>query len=280
MSLLSENESLLKFVANKVKGFEIRQIDAVSGIYVTDVNGYIGIKINDYFSQNGSPYPGNYALVARGPDYSSMGLGRVTFLEYESHMRGGREYRCVTMPDGKVWMAENLDFLPDDGSIAKNPQGSPTTAAAWYYNRDEETYGWEGKKYGLLYNWFAARALTIAGWHLPTSTEWNTLATACGGISTCGTGLKSTRDWISGNGTDTWGFAGYPAGYYTSGFSDVGKFAMFWTSTEYSSDEYSSETAYNAYLFTGAQLLMRTNTQTQGYSVRLVKDAVPSGGGA
>jgi hypothetical protein len=71
--------SLLKWIPNKISGFEIRRINAVSGIYVTDVNGYIGLKINDWFSQNGSPYPGNYALVARGPDYSSSGLGQVTF---------------------------------------------------------------------------------------------------------------------------------------------------------------------------------------------------------
>ena len=80
MSLL-ESGSLLRFVSDKVKGFEIKRINAVSGIYVVDVNGYIGIKINDYFSQNGSPYPGNYALVAKGPDYKSLGLGKVTFID-------------------------------------------------------------------------------------------------------------------------------------------------------------------------------------------------------
>ena len=275
MSLLNSGESLVKFVANKVKGFEVRRIDAVSGIYVTDVNGYIGIKINDYFSQNGSPYPGNYALVARGPDYSSMGLGRVTFLEYESHVIGGKSYRCVTMPDGKVWMAENLDFLPSDGSISLNPQYTPSTAAAWYYNRDEATYGWEGKKYGLLYNWYAAKALTIAGWHLPSTTEWDALATACGGASTCGTGLKSTTDWSSGNGTDNWGFTVFPSGNYDGSFGRLGSYAYFWTSTEGS-----SSSAYYRRLNIEASLSSDFNDKAYGRSIRLVKDPDPSETGA
>lgn len=269
MSLL-KNGSLLRFVSDKVKGFEIKRINTVSGIYVVDVNGYIGIKINDYFSQNGSPYPGNYALVAKGPSYQSLGLGRVTFLEETTGTVtiGDKTYRTVVMPDGKEWMAENLDFLPDDGSIAKNPSGTPSTAAAWYYNRDEATYGWEGKKYGLLYNWYAAKALTIAGWHLPTTAEWDALATACGGSGSCGTKLKSTTDWTSGNGTDNWGFTAFPAGLYNGSFYRLGSSSNFWTSTEYS-----SSSAYSRDLESASSLYSAHFDKTSGFSIRLVKDS-------
>lgn len=268
MSLL-QNGSLLRFVSDKVKGFEIKRITSVSGIYVVDTKGYIGIKINDYFSQNGSPYPGNYALVAKGPSYQSLGLGQVTFLEETigSVTIGDKTYRTVVMPDGKEWMAENLDFLPSDGSIAKNPSGSPSTAAAWYYNSDEATYGWEGKRYGLLYNWYAAKALTIAGWHLPSKTEWDALASACGG-SSCGTKLKSTTNWDSGNGTDNWGFTAFPSGNYYGSFSDLGSNASFWTSIENSSSY-----AYYRCLDTGTSLISGNGYKTNGYSVRLVKDS-------
>lgn len=268
MSLL-QNGSLLRFVSDKVKGFEIKRITSVSGIYVVDTKGYIGIKINDYFSQNGSPYPGNYALVAKGPSYQSLGLGQVTFLEETigSVTIGDKTYRTVVMPDGKEWMAENLDFLPSDGSIAKNPNGTPSTAAAWYYNGDEATYGWEGKKYGLLYNWYAAKALTIAGWHLPSKTEWDALATACGG-SSCGTKLKSTTEWSSGNGTDNYGFTAFPSGYYTGSFKYLGSYSYFWTSIEYN-----SYNAYNRYLDTGTSLYSDNYNKTYGFSVRLVKDS-------
>ena len=264
--------SLLKFVPDKVQGFEVKRIDAVSGIYVTDAKGYIGIKINDYFSQNGNPYPGNYALVAKGPDYSHAGLGRVTFIDnLQGQVTiGDKTYRTVVMPDGKEWMAENLDFLPDDGSIAKNPSGAPSTAAAWYYNRDEATYGWNGKKYGLLYNWYAAKALTIAGWHLPSTTEWNELATACGESSSCGTKLKSTTEWSSGNGTDNWGFTAFPSGCYNGSFDYLGHSAYFWTSI--GETDYSAR-AYFRYLDTGTSLKSSLVTKTRGYSVRLVRDS-------
>lgn len=270
MSLL-QSGSLLRFVSDKVKGFEVKRIDAVSGIYVVDVNGYIGIKINDYFSQNGSPYPGNYALVAKGPSYQSLSLGRVTFIEETtgSVTIGDKTYRTVVMPDGKEWMAENLDFLPSDGSISLNPQGTPSTAAAWYYDRDEATYGWEGKKYGLLYNWYAAKALTIAGWHLPSTTEWDALATACGGASTCGTGLKSTTEWTSGNGTDNWGFTAFPAGGYNGEFYGVSSYSGFWIATEYDSID-----AYFNRLNTEASLYFGHAAKSISFSVRLVKDSV------
>lgn len=268
MSLL-QNGSLLRFVSDKVKGFEIKRINAVSGIYVVDTNGYIGIKINDYFSQNGSPYPGNYALVAKGPSYQSLGLGKVTFLEETvgSVTIGDKTYRTVVMPDGKEWMAENLDFLPDDGSISLNPSGTPSTAA-WYYNRDESTYGWEGKRYGLLYNWYAAKALTIAGWHLPSTTEWDALATACGRASSCGTKLKSTTDWTSSNGTDNWGFTAFPSGGYFGSFIGLGSGAFFWTSIEHSSDN-----GYGRYLAGDTSLHSDYNNKANARSVRLVKDS-------
>ena len=172
-------------------------------------------------------------------------------------------------------MAENLDFLPSDGSISLNPQYTPSTAAAWYYNRDEATYGWEGKKYGLLYNWYAAKALTIAGWHLPSTTEWDALATACGGASTCGTGLKSTTDWSSGNGTDNWGFTVFPSGNYDGSFGRLGSYAYFWTSTEGS-----SSSAYYRRLNIEASLSSDFNDKAYGRSIRLVKDPDPSETGA
>lgn len=273
MPLLNSGESLVKFVANKVKGFEVRRIDAVSGIYVTDVNGYIGIKINDYFSQNGSPYPGNYALVARGPDYSSMGLGRVTFLEYESHVIGGKSYRCVTMPDGKVWMAENLDykFCNIGGS------GDPTTPNAWYYNNDESTYGWNGYKCGLLYNWYAAKFLNDSrselcpGWHVPTDSEWSDLITACG-ASTAGTKLKALDNSIalglpSGwNGTDDYGFSVLPVGYRLSRtFQLFGASMPSWTCSD----------TIQYYLTTDSSSVGRSdgNSKVDGFSLRLVRDA-------
>jgi len=223
-----------------------------------DKNGYIGDK---------KPADGytHYCFKEIFSDYSQSGLGQVTPLKYS--VIGDKEYVTAIMPDGKEWMAENLDFLPSDGSIAKNPSSIISNAAAWYYGRDEATFGWEGKKYGLLYNWYAAKALTIAGWHLPSTSEWDALATACGGSSVAGTKLKSTTDWSSGNGTDNYGFCAFPAGRYGGSFDFLGSDTRFWTSSEYNSSD-----AYCRYQGTDAELHLYSSNKSNGFSVRLVKD--------
>lgn len=169
---------------------------------------------------------------------------------------GGRDYRTVIMPDGKEWLAENLDYGSD----------------GVYYKNDEQTYGWHGLKYGKLYNWNEAVAAgnAISGWHLPTAAEWNALATAVGGTDVAGTKLKASTGWTSGNGTDDYGFSAFPAGDMNSGaFNDLGSNAYFWTATENS-----SYVAYYRGFATGASVLSDYYNKISGaFSVRLVRDS-------
>lgn len=168
---------------------------------------------------------------------------------------GGRTYSTVTI-NGVTWLAENLDY----GSTGV------------YYNNDESTYGWNGLKYGKLYNWNEADAAAnaISGWHLPTTAEWDALANAVGGTSVAGTKLKSTTGWTSGNGTDDYGFAAFPAGQQSrkGGFSNLGNNAFFWTATAAS-----SSTVYYRYFGTGASMASASRAKTYANSVRLVKDS-------
>ena len=183
---------------------------------------------------------------------------------------GGRRYNTIQMPDGKTWMAENLDykFCNIGGS------GTPTTPNAWYYSNNESTYGWEGKKYGILYNWHAVKLLNdnradlIPGWHVPSTTEWDALTTAVGGANNAGTVLKSTTEWNSGAGTDAYGFTAFPAGSYYGSFGNLGSYSYFWTSTEYNSSN-----AYIRRLDTDTSLVSNYSIKTYGYSVRLVRDS-------
>lgn len=268
MSSRINGKSLLKYIPDRVSGFEIRRITSVSGIYIVDKEGYIGLKINDYFSQNGSPYLGNYALVAKGPTYKNSGLGQVTFVPIEVANIGGKIYKVAEMPDGKVWMCENLDFVDTEGGIKVGTN-------AWYYNDDEPTYGWEGKKYGLLYTWDAAKSLTIGGWHLPSNDEFEALIAACG--ANPGTKLKSTTGWKSnGNGTDLYGFDGVPSGHKvrnsasaTGSYYYVTEQAHYWSSDRYSGSyvyhyllDYNNSNFSNSYYY-----------PYYGKSVRLVKDS-------
>lgn len=184
---------------------------------------------------------------------------------------GGRSYRTVSI-NGVIWTAENLDFKAPGIDIGSS--GLPSTPAAWYYNNDENTYGVNGNKYGLLYNWYAVeylnnnRDILMPGWHVPTTEEWDTLANSVGGSSVAGTRLKSTTGWNSGNGTDDFGFTAFPSGCYRNSFLNLGSDAYFWSSIEYSS-------GFACYrnLDSGTSLHSYENNKADGYSIRLVKDS-------
>lgn len=140
---------------------------------------------------------------------------------------GGRTYRTVIMPDGKEWLAENLDYkwtgltVDASGTSDSEPRAS-------YYNNDEATYGIDGTyKCGLLYNYQAVKYLNdnkstlCPGWHVPSSTEWNALLTACGGAGQdTGKKLAAEKNSITENfprwstlPTNDYGFSILPGGY-------------------------------------------------------------------
>lgn len=185
---------------------------------------------------------------------------------------GGKKYKTVQIGN-QVWLAENLDFVFDGLVVGQGASSSEPRAN--YYNNNEATYGWSGLKYGLLYNWNAVEYLEdhkselMPGWHVPTASEWDALATAVGGSSVAGTKLKSTTGWSSGNGDGSYGFEAFPAGAQDSGsFVDLGSRAYFWTATEYS-----SSLAKRRALYTDSSIYSSTNSKSRGYSVRLVKDS-------
>jgi uncharacterized protein (TIGR02145 family) len=250
----------------------IVNIVPINKMVVVDSNGYIGFDLTNFFQYRGSTYYYNYAILSTGDDFSSKGLGQVTFYTPASKNIGGRVYNTVVI-GGKEWMAENLDFKFTGCAIGQGSSSSEPRAN--YYQNNESTYGVNGNKYGLLYNWIAVKYLEdhkselIPGWHVPTTSEWDALATAVGGSGVAGTKLKSTTGWSSGNGDGSYGFAAFPAGYQRSGsFNDLGSNANFWTATERSSSN-----AYYRYFGTGASMSSYDSNKSYGYSVRLVKDS-------
>ena len=185
---------------------------------------------------------------------------------------GGRTYPTVTIGN-QEWLAENLDFKFTGCAIGQGSSSSEPRAN--YYSNSESTYGVDGNKYGLLYNWIAVKYLEdhkselIPGWHVPTTAEWDALATAVGGSGVAGTKLKSTTGWSSGNGDGSYGFAAFPAGGQLSGsFYGLNSSAVFWPANESSSSD-----AYTRYFDTGASMNSYYDNKSSGYSVRLVKDA-------
>ena len=183
---------------------------------------------------------------------------------------GGREYPIVQIGN-QVWLAENLDFKFPGLVVGANGTSSSEPRAN-YYDNDESTYGVNGNKYGLLYNYEAVTYLNshrtelIPGWHVPTYSECEELVGVVGGVSTAGTKLKSTTDWSSGAGTDDYGFSALPAGYYEGHFFAVCNKAYFYT------DTVMYDASFFLYFDEGASVTLGGRQKTYQYSVRLVKD--------
>lgn len=97
----------------------------------------------------------------------------------------GKTYVTVTVntPDqGKMeWITENLDYLPEGVSYGNWPdQYSDTDPVPYarYWNNDPDTYGWNGKRFNLMYNFTAALIVSESagnGWRLPSVNDWYSL---------------------------------------------------------------------------------------------------------
>ena len=186
---------------------------------------------------------------------------------------GGKTYPTVTLPDGHEWLAVNLDYAWTGLSVPTSGASASSSPQAMYFNYDEATYGWSGLQRGLLYNHYAVsyletnKATLCPGWHVPTQAEFDALVTALG--ANPATKLKSTTGWNSNNGTDDYGFAGYPSGYFTNSsvFSYMSDVLYFWTTTV------SSPFAMTDYMWSTNQSVTSGSMSRQHQlSVRLIKD--------
>ena len=168
--------------------------------------------------------------------------------------RDGQTYKTVSI-GSQVWMAENLN-VKMEGSMC--------------YGNDESNC----ETYGRFYGWDAARKACLAGWHLPSKQEFETLFDEVGGQSMAGKMLKSVSGWNdydgkNGNGTDTFSFAALPAGgmdYYNRYYGE-GVSANFWTSSEYSYPH-----AYYVNLYRADDGAGLRYQEGGAFSVRCVKD--------
>lgn len=153
----------------------------------------------NFYSENGSHFydisPEEYFY---GCVYQGAVINRcVTLVEYgdpvepepeETLIIDGRSYRIVTMPDGSVWMAENL---------AANSFGG-----VCFNDGTDDSYG-------LYYTETELHNISVPGWHIPTSTEVQSLISSVNGVVSK---LTSTSEWTYTNGTDDYGIDFKPYG--------------------------------------------------------------------
>jgi len=195
--------------------------------------------------------------------------------------RDGRIYKTVQIGDQR-WMAENLRF---------NVRGS--------FCYDKKDFNCE--KYGRLYNWATSMMLvdfynthTIAkivpkykngkihdvcpnGWHLPSNKEWKKMKYFVGKKGTSdgvGISLKSVDSWEKElrlpGGSDEFGFNALPGGErdFEGRFFDLGRSAVFWTSSEY--DEGGARIWW--FYYDSRTIDNNFDTKETGASVRCVED--------
>ncbi|MCB9496187.1 MAG: hypothetical protein H6686_04780 [Fibrobacteria bacterium] len=208
--------------------------------------------------------------------------------------RDGRTYRTVVV-GSQVWMAENLGLDTFDGRWSHSCDARGCAAPGRFYT-------WPMAMADTsLGNWcdvFASpRGICPAGWHLPDSSEWNTLARALGGVDRAGSRLKSSSGWMprpdgtSGGGREGVGFDARPAGYWATGdqgygwygrtpvdsaFLEAGYRAAFWSGTNRT--HFSCTSAWGAFLSNqddGIRLL--SVPRATALSIRCLRDADTTG---
>ncbi len=189
------------------------------------------------------------------------------------------------MIGSQIWMKKNLEvsIFRNGDTISEAKSGEEWNKAdiekkpAWcYYNNDIEN----GKKYGKLYNWYAAndpRGLAPAGWHIPTEEEWWTLRGFLGGgMKNNGDKMKSaTNDWYVENGkscmgNDSSGFSGFPAGMRYGGTSEFRGLSLngnWWSSTKKAPGAY-----YIQLIAFGGSVYGNPGSYSFGMSVRCIKN--------
>jgi len=193
-------------------------------------------------------------------------------------IRDNTEYKTVKL-NKTTWMAENLNYVPDNGTVTHVCYGNNVENCA---------------KYGRLYRWTTAMAIDRiydqsewggsdvehqgicpAGWHLPSKSEWDDLFNMIGGISTAGKKLKSKEGWSdNGNGTDDYGFTALPSGegcVDTECFGFIGEFATWWATTEDTNKD--SRLAFRPSVgYDSDKAMVNSNPKILKYSVRCVQN--------
>ncbi len=300
---------------------DITQSTAISGGNVTDDKGGAitsrGVcwstndepTIGDFKTEDGSgagSFVSNITNLERDTKYyirayatnsEGTGYGSTVSFTTESLVigsftdsRDGNSYKTVTI-DEKVWMAENLKYLP----AVHNPYHLTSSSPAYF------VYGYTGtdveeaktilnyNNYGVLYNWNATlggaegsasspsgiQGVCPEGWHVPSSTEWNELIDFLGGRQEAGGKLKGEGNshWNNPNtnASDEFEFNALPGGVNTSSgdFYGLGNIGCFWSSTM-NSVTYSPFYLRLSYDTGNAEVYMTPDEG--GLSVRCVKD--------
>lgn len=112
---------------------------------------------------------------------------------------GGKTYPVVKI-GSLYWTTYNIDYVDDNIILGGAPTFDNNNAHAWYYQNDENQFGWNGKKFGLLYNNLAVEYLEtnkntlLNGFRVPGEADYQNLEHIIGQTDFIKK-LKSTKYW-------------------------------------------------------------------------------------
>jgi uncharacterized protein (TIGR02145 family)/uncharacterized repeat protein (TIGR02543 family) len=204
----------------------------------------------------------------------------------------GNIYTTVTIGT-QTWMVENLKTTRfNDGSaiplVADSAAwASLSTPAYCWYNNDSI---YKSNNYGALYNWYSVNTGKLApnGWHVPDTTEWNTLQDylIANGFNYDGTtidnkiakSLAAKTDWAPSTGlgdvgndlskNNKSGFTTHPCGhrFWRATFYDLGISDTWWSATAYDGISACDRAIFNSsyWLYSGQY------HKNNGFSVRCI----------
>ena len=169
-------------------------------------------------------------------------------------LRDGQTYKVVKIGE-QVWTAMSMRTKVGN-------DGNPLTM---YCNSGEDRDFCD--LYGGLFTWEDAMKACPDGWRLPTKSDWETLVnTVDASNKVAGMKLKSKAHW---NGSDDYGFAALPAGYWDrDDYGGFGKRAIFWSSTEASKSSASVFALYGEY----DNAVFSSQLMDEAASVRCLQD--------
>jgi uncharacterized protein (TIGR02145 family) len=179
----------------------------------------------------------------------------------------------------QTWMVYNLKVVKynDNTSISKITDNTAwkdaTTAAYCWYDNDSATYS---ATYGALYNGYviATNKICPVGWHVPDTTEFNTLISYLGGLSVSGKHMRATglTYWLTPN-TDADNSSGFNLLGATYRSYIDGGFGLLKAIGYISSKTQNSPLCYGYYSMYNSTYLVRQSLSFQnGLSVRCIKD--------
>ena len=204
--------------------------------------------------------------------------------------RDNHIYKWVEIGN-QVWMSENISYT---GSDIQNIED----AYDWYNNGKCDAWAYydnnssNESKYGVLYQWEAAKKACPDGWHLPTNDEWTelyiflkeygysykgavvddgiakSLATNSGWSASSNQGAVGNSDFSEF--MNITGFSALPGGYraFTGEFVVIYEEGYWWSSTENNNGNIGNRNLK----FDSDKMWSFNDNKLNGFSVRCIRD--------